>query len=252
MSIRALIVDDEPLARRTIRRLLREHADVEVIGEHADGESAVNAIRVERPDVVFLDVQMPEMSGIDVIRAIGIDRMPVTVFITAYDEHALAAFDANAIDYLLKPIAKARFARALARARTSIAGQINIEHLRVALAKLGRDASEAYVERLSVPERGRVIYVDVDDIGWIDADDNYARVHAGGRTYTIRETLSSLAAKLDPRVFARIHRSTIVNVRHVKEVQPWFRGHHVVILQSGERLRLSRYQREAARQLGVV
>jgi two-component system, LytTR family, response regulator len=252
VHIRAFIVDDEQLARRSIRRLLREHADVEVAGEYGDGESAVAAIREGRPDLVFLDVQMPEMSGLDVVRTVGIDQMPATIFVTAYDEHALSAFDANAIDYLLKPLNKQRFARALTRARHQIAGQINIGNLRSALASLEHSASRGSVAQLPVAEQGRVILVKVADIVWIGAQGNYAQIHTAGRVHTIRESLNNLELKLDPRYFARIHRSTIVNVEHVKEIQPWFHGHHVVVLDTGDRLRLSRYQRAAAQQLGIL
>lgn len=251
MAIRALIVDDEPLARRTVRRLLAEHPDIEVIGECGDGASALTTILEQQPDLLFLDVQMPEMSGFDVIRRLGADRLPATVFVTAYDEYAVAAFDANAVDYLLKPIARQRFARALARARHDLAAQFSVEKLTSLLAGLQSSAAGNYLERIPVAEDGRILYVDADDVAWIGASGNYARLHAGARTFEVRETLTSLEAKLDPRHFARIHRSTIVNVRRVKEVQPWFHGHHVVILQTGERLRLSRYQRAAARRLGV-
>jgi two-component system LytT family response regulator len=249
---RALIVDDEPLARRSVRRLLSAHADVEVVGECGDGESAVAAIREHRPDLVFLDVQMPEMTGLEVIRAIGPDAMPVTVFVTAFDDYAVSAFDANAIDYLLKPFGKERFARALARAKDRIAGRLNVADVRLALASLEHGPSERYVDRVTAVEDGRILFISVDTIVWIGADGNYVQVHAGGRTYEIRETLSNLEKKLNPRHFARIHRSTIVNVRRIKEVQPWFRGHHVVILDTGEQLRMSRYQREAGKQLGIL
>jgi two-component system, LytTR family, response regulator len=251
MAMRALIVDDEELARRALRRLLGEHPGIEVVGECADGASAVTMILEQQPDLIFLDVQMPEMSGFDVIRRVGVDRMPATVFVTAYDEYAVSAFDANAVDYLLKPIARQRFARALARVHHDLAAQLSVEKLRSLLAGLQGAAVGSYLERIPVAEDGRIVFVDTDDVAWIGASGNYARLHAGSRTYEVRETLTSLEAKLDPRRFARIHRSTIVNVRRVKEVQPWFHGHHVVILQTGERLRLSRYQRAAAKLLGV-
>jgi two-component system, LytTR family, response regulator len=250
VPIRALIIDDEPLARRGIRRLLKGEPDVEVVGECGDGEAAIVAIREQQPDLVFLDVQMPELSGLDVVRAVGPDAMPVTVFVTAHDQYAIPAFDADAIDYLLKPFDRERFARALARARQRIAGRLNVNDLRLALATIDRDAAR-YVERLTAPAGGRVRFINVRDIAWIGADGNYADVHAGGRTYTLRETLASLEAKLDPAEFARIHRSTIVNIRRIREIEPWFNGHHVVILDTGERLRMSRYQREVARRLGL-
>jgi len=251
VPIRALIVDDEPLARRSVRRLLNGNADVAVIGECGDGESAVAAIRETKPDLVFLDVQMPEMSGLEVVRRIGSDAMPVTVFVTAYDDYAVSAFDANAIDYLLKPFGKERFARALARARERIAGKLNVADMRLALASVERAQEESYAERVTAIDNGRILFVPVDNIVWIGADGNYAQVHASDRLYEIRETLNSLERKLNPRHFARIHRSTIVNIRRVKEIQPWFHGHHIVILDTGEHLRMSRYQREAGKQLGI-
>jgi two-component system LytT family response regulator len=250
VPIRALIIDDEPLARRGIRRLLKSEPDVEVVGECGDGETAIVAIREQQPDLVFLDVQMPELSGLDVVRAVGPDAMPVTVFITAHDQYAVRAFDADAIDYLLKPFDRERFARALSRARQRIAGKLSVNDVRLALATIERDATR-YVGRLTATVGGRVRFINVQDIAWIGADGNYADVHAAGHTYTLRETLASLEAKLDPAEFARIHRSTIVNIRRIREIEPWFNGHHVVILDTGERLRMSRYQREVARRLGL-
>jgi two-component system, LytTR family, response regulator len=251
VPIRALIVDDEPLVRRSMRRLLKDTADVDVVGECGDGESAVAAIREHAPDLVFLDVQMPEMSGLDVVRSVGLDAMPVTVFVTAYDAYAVAAFDANAIDYVLKPFGKERFARAVGRAKERIAGRLNSADVRLALAAVERVRATEYAERMTAVHDGRLLLIDVDAVAWIGADGNYVQVHAGDRTYEIRDTLSHLETTLNPRHFVRIHRSTIVNIRRIKEIQPWFRGHHVVILETGEQLRMSRYQREAGRQLGI-
>jgi two-component system LytT family response regulator len=251
VTIRTLIVDDELLTRRSIRRFLSGAPDVEVVGECGDGEAAVAAIREQHPDLVFLDVQMPAMSGLEVIRSMGADAMPVVVFVTAYDHYAVPAFDANAIDYLLKPFGRERFGRALARARERLAAKVNVGEMRAALSRLSRSDPPSYADRLTALDNGRIRLINVDDISWIGADGNYAQVHAANRTYSIRDTLANLEQKLDPRHFARIHRSTIVNVRRVKEIQPWFQGHHVVILDSGEQLRMSRYQREAAKQLGL-
>src|SRR6185437_3807147 len=211
MPIRALIVADEPLARRSIRRFLKESPDVEVIAECGDGQSAVTAIREEKPDLVFLDVQMPEVSGLDVVREIGPDAMPVTIFVTAYDRYAVPAFDANAVDYLLKPFGKVRFARSLARARERLAGKANINDVRLALAGLQPVGATMYAQRVTAVENGRIHLIDVDDVDWIAADGNYAQVHTAGRIYAIRDTLTHLEASLDPHHFARIHRSTIVN-----------------------------------------
>ncbi len=222
--MRAMVIDDEPLARRSVRRFLKAYADVELIGECGDGESAVAAILTKQPDLVFLDVQMPEMDGFEVVRKIGADRMPVTIFVTAYDRYALRAFDENAVDYLLKPFEKERFERALMRAR----------------------------ERIAITENGRVHFVKARDIDWIGAEGNYARLHVGIREYLLRETLTSLERRLSPLDFLRTHRSTIVNVHRIKEIQAWFHGHHRVLLENGTELRMSRYQREVARKLGIA
>ncbi len=251
MTIRALIVDDEPLARRSIRRFLDKESGVQAVGECGDGLSAVTAIREKRPDLVFLDVQMPEMTGFEVIRAIGSAVMPVTVFVTAYDRYALQAFDANAVDYLLKPFGRKRFDRALERAKEQVAGRLKLDDLRSLLAGLLRDHPK-YLERLTVSEKGRILLINVNEIDWIGACGNYAQVHTARRIYEIRETLASLEAKLDPREFLRVHRSTIVNIRRIREIQPWFHGHHLIILQTGQELKLSRYQRGAATKLGIL
>ena len=253
MSIRALVIDDEPLARRTVRRFLKNHPDMEVAGECGDGESAVNWILREDPDLVFLDVQMPEMDGFEVVRHVGTARMPATIFVTAYDRYALKAFDANAVDYLLKPIEAERFARALTRARERI-GQGPGGDAAVRLtAILDRvTAQSEYAERLPVAENGRILFVKTEEIDWVEAEGNYARLHVGARHHEIRETLTSLGYKLNPRDFVRIHRSTIVNVHRIKEIHPWFHGHHVVLLENGRELRMSRYQRDVARRLGLA
>ena len=250
MTTRALIVDDEPLGRRAIRRFLGQRVDI--VGECGDGESAVRLIRELSPDLVFLDIQMPEMDGFAVVRQVGVNAMPVTIFVTAHDRFAVQAFDANAADYVLKPIAKSRFEVALARAEQRIAGELDRAELRRVLASLERvAASRGYLDRLVVPERGRIQFVAVRDIDWIEAQGNYVVVHARGRAHERRETLARLDDTLDPAKFARIHRSTIVNVQRIREIRPWFRGHHVVVLEDGTELRMSRYQREVAKRLGV-
>lgn len=253
MTIRALIVDDEPLARRSIRRLLDRGSGLEVIGQCGDGESAVDAIRSKKPDLVFLDVQMPEMTGFDVIRRIGPETMPVTIFVTAYDKYAVRAFETNAIDYLLKPFGKQRFEQALRRAKERLSGKLNLDDLRIVLASLEQAQTQnAQVDRLTVSANGRIIPINVKDIDWISASGNYAQLHTGTRHYEIRQTLTTLEARLNPREFVRIHRSTIVNVRRIREIQPWFHGHHLVVLQNGQELRMSRYQRDVAKRLGIL
>jgi two-component system, LytTR family, response regulator len=251
--MRALIIDDEPLARRSVRRFLKAHADVEWIGECGDGESAVAAILTKQPDLVFLDVQMPEMDGFEVVRTIGADKMPVTIFVTAYDRYALRAFDANAVDYLLKPFGKERFERALIRARERIEGNLNCDEVRRVVATLEQiQTQQRGAERIAITENGRVHLVKARDIDWIEAEGNYSRLHVGVREYELRETLTSLERRLNPLDFLRIHRSTIVNVHRIKEIQRWFRGHHLVLLEDGKELRMSRYQSEIARRLGLA
>jgi len=252
MKLRAVIIDDEPIARRRVRRFLDTDPDFEMIGEYGDGEAAVAAICNGRPDLAFLDIQMPEMDGFEVVKQVGLERMPVTIFVTAYDRYALRAFDAHALDYLLKPFGKARFEEALSRAKQHIAGGLNREALSSLVAMLGSAGSQKrYPDQLPVNQHGHIVFVSTAAIDWIEAAGNYARLHAGNRQFEVRETLTSIGSKLDPLKFMRIHRSTIVNVRSIREIHPWFSGHHLVVLNNGRELRMSRYQRDVARLLGV-
>jgi len=253
MAIRALIVDDEPLARRAIRRFLSKDAEIAIIGECGDGESAVGVIRELKPDLLFLDIQMPEMDGFEVLHKVGAERMPVTIFVTAYDQFALRAFDANAIDYLLKPVANKRFERSLERAKHRIARKHSRDEMSRMVSSLQRLAkAQQYVDRLGVPLNGRILFVATKDIDWIEAEGNYLHVHAGNREHILRQTLTEVEKQLNPNEFLRIHRSTIVNVRRIKEIQPWFHGYHRVLLENGKELRMSRYQHEVARQLRLI
>lgn len=247
--LRALIVDDEALARTALLRLLKRERDVTVIGQCEDGESAVQTIRQAQPEIVFLDVQMPEMDGFQVVEAVGAERMPVTIFVTAFDRYAIRAFDANAVDYLLKPFAPDRLTRALARARERCLGRQDKEAAQRLFSLLDSRLQSDYAQRLAVATGGRIMFVPVADIDWIEAEGNYARLHVSRKAFEVRETLQALMEKLDPREFIRIHRSTIVNARRIREVQPWFQGSHIVVLQSGEELRMSRYQRDAVDRL---
>jgi len=252
MSIRALLVDDEPLARRTIRRFLGSTNGVKIVGECDDGESCVQAIRDLRPDLLFLDIQMPEMDGFDVLRKIGANEMPVTIFVTAYDQFALRAFDANAIDYLLKPFGRERFQRALARARQRIAAPVHDDGTQRIISGLERlIEAQRYLDRIAIPANGKLHLVATKDIDWIEADRNYVHLHTGKQTHQLRETLTQLEEKLDPAVFLRIHRSTIVNIERIKEIRAWFHGYHRVLLADGTELRFSRYQQEVAKKLGL-
>jgi two-component system, LytTR family, response regulator len=252
MKVRALLVDDEPLARRSVSRFLKNDPEVVIIGECGDGATAVKTIRSENPDLVLLDIQMPEMDGFEVVRQIGPERMPATIFVTAYDRYALRAFDINALDYLLKPVERSRFERALLRAKERIAERLQREVSERIMATLEQvKRQEEYLERLPVAENGRILLLKIKEIDWIEAEGNYCRLHVGQHSYEIRETLTALDDKLNPRDFARIHRSTIVNVHRIREIQPWFHGYHVVLLENGRELRMSRYKDALAKQLGI-
>ncbi|WNL44957.1 LytTR family DNA-binding domain-containing protein [Dyella sp. BiH032] len=249
MSIRAIIVDDEPIARHSIARLLREEADIAVLAEFGDGASALEAIRRLKPDLVFLDIQMPELSGIDVAASLGEEDLPATVFVTAYEQYAVRAFEANAVDYLVKPFSRERFDAMLRRARRRLAGEGGQASAQVwqALAELRRE--QGYARRLPVPLDGSVILLDVARIDWIEASRNRVRLHVGKETYELRETMASLEQRLNPRYFARVHRSAIVNIERIRAIHPWFKGYHMVVLTTGQELRMSRYQHETFRGL---
>jgi two-component system LytT family response regulator len=244
--IRLLIVDDEPLARAGVRRLLEDDDVIEVIGECADGAEAVVAILDQQPDAVLLDIKMPELNGLDVVRTIGVARMPLTVFITAYDEHALRAFELHAVDYLLKPFDDERFTQTIQRLKsvfqTRAAARLSEKLLNV--LQDTQPKGPRHLTRIVIRADGRTVLLKVADVEWIEAADYYARIHSGGKSYLLRETMNELEAKLDPEVFFRVHRSAIVNLEKVKEIQPYTRGEHVVIMSGGAKVRLSRGRRE--------
>ena len=240
-KIRALIVDDEPLARKGIRMRLTQEPDIEVIGECSNGRQAVTVIERETPDLVFLDVQMPKLDGFGVIAAVGAPRMPQVIFITAYDEHALRAFEVHALDYLLKPIDGPRFLAALAQARRRIRGHELHEQFHALLASINLE--KKYLSRLSIKNGGRILFLSVDDVDWIEAADNYVILHAGRDSHMLHTTMNSLDDRLDPRAFLRIHRSTIVNLQQVKELQLMFHGDYRVILKDGTELASGRSYR---------
>jgi two-component system LytT family response regulator len=255
MSLTALVIDDEPIARHAVVRLLREDPDIEVAGECGDGVSAVTAIRELSPDLVFLDIQMPAITGLDVVATIGAARMPPTIFVTAYEQFAVRAFEANAVDYLVKPFSRDRFAETLRRAKQRLAtprGADADATARIMQALASLQQRDAYLERLPVREDERVVLVDVDDIVWIKASGNTVRLHLADRVHELRETMAALAARLDPRRFARVHRSAIINIRRVKDIHPWFNGYHVVTMDTGQQLRMSRYQHEAFLKLATL
>jgi two-component system LytT family response regulator len=248
--IRAIIVDDEPLAREGVRLHLEAEPDVEIVGEAGTGEEAVELIETVRPDLLFLDVQMPGLDGFGVLDAVGPAYMPVTIFTTAYDQFALRAFDAHAIDYILKPYDAQRFGNAIERARMHLNGRRKVqvdERLDSLIDELR--ARNQYLERLVVRSGGRILILRVADIDWVEAASNYVRLHAGGREYLLRETMTALESKLDPADFVRIHRSTIVRVDKIRELEPLFQGDYVVILDDSTRLTSSRGYREKLQEL---
>jgi two-component system, LytTR family, response regulator len=244
-KIRTLIVDDEPLARERLTSLLQAEKEVEIIGQCRDGEEAVTAIHDHSPDLVFLDVQMPQMNGFEVIEAIGTEKMPLVIFVTAYDQHALKAFQVRALDYLLKPFDRERFADALARARKQMerdeTGDIG-RRLLALVKDLRRD--QPRTERLVVKSGGRLFFLRADEIDWIEAAGNYVRLHVGTTSHLLRETMNAIEGRLDPEKFFRIHRSRIVNMERIQELQPWLNGEYAVLLRTGTRLTLSRGYRE--------
>ena len=251
-KIRTLVVDDEPIARERILSLLQQEDDVEVIGECSDGLQAVSAIQHHSPDLVFLDVQMPGADGFGVIDAVGADRMPTVIFVTAYDEYALRAFEVHALDYLLKPFGRDRFQEALKHVRESLDRRRAGDLGRRLLALVNDIKPERpKLERLVVKSGGRVFFLRTDEIDWIEAAGNYVRLHLGDESHLFRETMNRMETRLDTRRFARIHRSRIVNTERIKELQPWFNGEYVVILRNGTRLPLSRgYRDRLQEQLG--
>jgi two-component system LytT family response regulator len=246
-KIRVAIIDDEQLARERMRALLSEHADIEVVGECADGAAAIPLIDETQPDLVFLDVQMPEVDGFEVVEALERDaegrRPPAIVFVTAHDDHALRAFEIHALDFLLKPFDQPRFEKTLARARRQL-GQVRqtVDAKLLALLEDLRTERRTtrHPERLIVKSGGRVFFLRTDEIDWVEAAGNYVRLHARSEAHLLRESMKNMEARLDPNLFVRIHRSAIVNIDRVKELEPWFHGEYIVIMRDGTRLTASR------------
>jgi two-component system, LytTR family, response regulator len=250
MTLRCIVVDDEPPARDLLRLMLQDQANIELVAECATGPQAVVGIREHRPDLVFLDIQMPGLDGFRVIEEIGIERMPSVVFVTAYDEFALRAFEAHALDYLLKPFDDERFRRALERVRVQLRGRsrrkleerlINLLH--------ARNHDGPRLERLVVRSNGRILILRVEDIDWIEAAANYVRLHVAGKSYLMRETMVGIESRLDPAQFVRVHRSTIVRIDRIKELEPLFQGDYLIVLQDGSRLTSSRGYRTSVQRI---
>jgi two-component system LytT family response regulator len=253
-KIRTLIVDDEPLARDKIRLFLERDPEIEIIGECVDGVHAVATIKKSSPDLLFLDIQMPGKDGFEVLRAVGVDRIAAVIFVTAYDEHALRAFEFHALDYLLKPFAASRFQDALARAKSHLLSDEAAPFKNQLKTLLGNvDGDSQYISRLVVKSGSRLVFLRAEEIDWISAAGNYITLHVGTSSHLIRETMNDIESRLDPAQFFRIHRSTIVNIDRIREMQPLFHGDLTVILLSGTRLMLSRnYKARLPRHLGKI
>jgi two-component system LytT family response regulator len=249
LQIRVLLVDDEPLARAMLREMLSEDPDVLIIDESYNGRHALEAVRRQAPELVFLDVQMPEAGGFDLLEAIGQAPSPQVIFVTAYDQYAVRAFEVHALDYLLKPFDRERFDACWQRAKGQILRdreQNTNNHILELLEDL--KTGHQYLERLVVKTGGRIYFVRTDEIDWIEAEGNYVSVHTGKKSHLLRETITNLAAQLDAKQFVRIHRSTIVRLDRIKELQPWFHGEYRVILHDATQLTLSRNYREHLQQ----
>jgi len=245
-KIETIIIDDEPLARKRVAHLLKNEPDIEIIAECGDGLAAISAISKHSPDLIFLDVQMPEVNGLEVLCELEPGSAPAVIFVTAYDQFTIQAFDAHAVDYLLKPFGEERFRQAVSRARQRIrpaAGNQPDERLLRLLNDL--DLNRGFLERIIVTHKDRLIIVPIDTIDWVETYGNYLKLHSGGNTYLIRETMNNLSARIDPGKFLRIHRSTLVNLDRIKEFQPMFGGQYTVVLCDGTELTLSRNYRKS-------
>jgi two-component system LytT family response regulator len=243
--IRALIADDEALARKFIRRMLKDDRDVEIVGECTNGKETVALIRKQNPDLVFLDVQMPEMNGFAVLESIGVDQLPGVIFTTAYEQYAIRAFELHALDYLLKPFDQARFKDAIKHAKERFRSRRQKdERLQMSALLESIKNKPQYLDRLVIKAGGRITFLSTDEINWIEADDKYVHLHTGKVSPMVRQTLSAMETQLDPRKFRRIHRSAIVNVERIKELQPLFSGEHSILLEDGTKLTLSRNYRD--------
>lgn len=258
--LRVVVTDDEPLARVALRRALEDLGDVEVVAECENGREAIDAVTRHRPDLLFLDIEMPEMPGFDVVEQLPLEDTPVVVFVTAYDEYALRAFDVRALDYLVKPVSDERLRETLERVRlqrAGVSGRTLVRTLRKVLESADASLSEMaeladekgsearYVTRFTVRSRKGETFVRAADVDWFEASGNYVVLHVGEKTYSLRITMSTLDERLDPSRFVRVHRSSIVNLDSVVEVQSWFSGDHIALMKSGEQVRVSRNFKDA-------
>jgi len=248
--LKLLIVDDEPLARERIREMLRADPQIEVIGDCSNGDDAIEAVKASRPDLLLLDIQMPGTDGFGVLEALEPGEIPCVIFITAYDQYAVKAFEVYALDYLLKPFDRERFSKAIERAKQHILKERseNLNDRVLAVLNEIRNKPE-YLERLVIRTNGHIFFIKTEEIDWLEAEGNYVRLHSGKESYLLRDAISSLENQLDPKKFLRIHRSAIVNINRIQELQPWFHGEYRVILQDGVQLTLSRSYRDKLNEL---
>jgi two-component system LytT family response regulator len=244
-NIRVLLVDDEPLAREMLREMLQNDQQVVIVGESCNGREALEAICAHAPDVLFLDVQMPELGGFEVLDSLGKGPIPHVIFVTAYDQYAVRAFEVHALDYLLKPFDQERFNVAWQRAKVQIMrDRTSGMDQRIVSLLEELKAEKKYLERLVIKANGRIYFLEANEIDWIEAEGNYVSVHSGKKSHLLRETISSLESQLDPKKFVRIHRSSIVRIDQIQELQPWFHGEYRIILHDGTQLTLSRNHRD--------
>lgn len=249
IPIRTVIADDELLARRKLKLLFRSEPDIQVVAECITGRDTAAAVTALRPDVLFLDIQMPDGDGFEVLRSISVEAMPLVIFTTAYDKYALSAFEMHALDYLLKPFDQDRLSAAIRRVRVELSKANNGEFIQRVMAMLSTNKTAATQDRFVVKSSGRVIFLDAAEVDWIEAAANYVRVHVGRESHLMREPINRVAAKLDPSRFARIHRSAIVNVSRIREVHSCNSGEYIVVLRDGRELSCSRGCRSAIQQL---
>ncbi len=247
--MRILIADDEPFARQRLSMLLRSEPDVEIVAECVNGEEAVELASREPLDLVLLDINMPGLDGFQTMAKVVGGELPLVVFITAFDQHALRAFEVRAFDYLLKPFDSARLKQTIQRARVQLQRMKQETGNQKVLAMLENMQGKPARDRFAIKNGGRIYFLSANDVDWIEAEHNYVRIHASGEAHMLRERLSALEQELDSRRFRRIHRSAIVNIDRIRELQPWFRGDYVVILQNGQQLTMSRTFRENLKDL---
>ncbi len=239
-----MIVDDEPLARDRIREMLTEHPEFEVIGEARNGQEAIDSILTQNPDLVFLDIQMPDLNGFDVLQRLNLEHLPLIIFVTAYDQYAVRAFDAHAVDYLTKPFDRKRFAEAVDQAKLFLKGTAEPDTSRILRMLQELKAGAHYLERFAIKNGEKVFFIRAEDVDAIEAEGNYVRLSLGGSSHLLRDTLNNIEAQINPRMFVRIHRRTIVNINRVKELQTWARGEYRVVLFTGAHYTLSRGYRQ--------